>query len=228
MPLQLAASGRRWRVDARVPYARADGTVSRDSGSLGGESAVPGPGGPGGGAGIGQRTEPVVQSGLGDTVLGAAWTVLARDSGLELDLGVRAKLVTADRDDDLLTTGNPDYTFQAGLFAPAGRARFAGTLGWTRKGDLRVRDDSGAWTELDAEDPLSATVGLAFPAGAPVQWGADVYWREPLLADADAALELTAFLVRRGPRARMSVYVLAGFTDASPEFGAGIAFSGSR
>ena len=226
VPVSAAVQAGRWQLGARVPFVSVEGTVNSEVGGLGAHAGGAGAGS-GSGAGSGtlrQRTAVESQSGLGDTVLDASFTAVKAER-FELDVGAGAKLVTADRNDDLITTGSADYFARLDAFALAGRANLTASLAWTRKGDIHVRDDTGVWTSLDVDDPLAATAGASFPAGAPTRAGAELYWRQGLYAGADAATEARAFVTHRAGALRVRFYALAGFSDASPDFGAGVALS---
>lgn len=223
-----------WLFDVVVPFVSTDGTVNRETGAVGtgnGGSANGG-GGSGGGSGPGGgvegtlRTVSETQSGLGDVVIGGALNVLPEDGGIGVDVGLRAKLVTADRSNDLLTTGHEDYLAHVDAYGTAGQARLAASIAYTRKGDIALRDDSGTLTRLDPDDPLSLSVSAAFPAQAPTRFGAGYYWRQKLFDDADPASEATLFVVHRSSRGwRLRGYTVFGFSDASPDWGLGASVS---
>lgn len=222
-----------WLFDVVVPFLSADGTVNRETGAVGtgnggagNGGSGPGAGGPGGGSAGTLRTVSETQSGLGDVVIGGALNVLPEDAGVGIDVGLRAKLVTADRSNDLLTTGHEDYLAHVDAYGTAGRARLAASIAYTRKGDIDLRDDTGTLTQLDPDDPLSLSLSAAFPAGAPTRYGAGYYWRQKLFDDADPASEATLFAVHRGERGwRLRGYGVFGFSDASPDWGLGASVS---
>lgn len=221
----------RWLFDLVVPFVSADGTVNRETGALGagyggpGGGDGPGPGEPGGNQGS-LRTVSQTQSGIGDTVIGAAFNVLPEQTGVGVDLGLRAKLVTADRSNDLLTTGHEDYSAHVDVYGTADRVRLAGSLAYMRKGDIDLRDDGETLTTVNPDDPLSLHLSAAFPASAPTRIGVAYDWRQELFADADPASEAALFAVHRNDLGwRIRGYAVFGFSDASPDWAAGVGVS---
>jgi len=97
-------------------------------------------------------------------------------SGLIVDVGTKAKLVTADKSNDLLTTGKNDYSLLVDAQYPFGDTTLFATVGWTKKGD-----------------PVS---------------------------------EATVFVERKfADSYKLQAYVVRGFSDASPDLGAGLTLS---
>ncbi|MCK7581957.1 MAG: hypothetical protein MZV65_44290 [Chromatiales bacterium] len=71
--------------------------------------------------GIAQVAASETQSGLGDTVGSVFYSLLDPSKAVVgLDLGLKVKFVTADKDDDLITTGNMDYSLQADAYKAFG------------------------------------------------------------------------------------------------------------
>lgn len=215
----------RWLFDVVIPLISAEGTVNRETGGLGsrfGQSSGQGVGNPGA-----ARTTSESQTGLGDVVVGAAFTVLRElDTNVGLDIGARAKLVTANRSDDLLTTGHEDYSVHLTGYGTAGRARLSGSVAYTWKGDVDVRDDEETIARVDADDPLSALLSAAYPVNAATRLGVSYYWRERLFDGSDAASESTLFVVRQAARNwQFRGSATVGFSDSSPEWAAGMSVS---
>jgi hypothetical protein len=209
-----------------VPYVSTKGTVNSQVGGLG-QSETSGKGqgqnqGQGGGS---LRTVSQSQSGLGDTVISAFLDLSPPSSEFGLDAGVKAKLVTASRDNDLITTGNPDYSLQVDAYGNLAQARVIGSLGWTLKGDIRVRDDAGTFYTENPNNPWYASIGLTYPAKGATRVGISYDWRQALFSDADAASEATLFLQHRSGNWRVNGYTFAGFSNASPDWGIGIGLS---
>ena len=112
-------------------------------------------------------TRNETQSGLGDTVVSGFYNVAdERKLGLGVDLGLKAKFVTADKDKDLITTGNEDYSLQADLYKTFNQFTAFGSIGWTSKGDIRFRDptptDPNHFSSANPKDPWYASIGGAY------------------------------------------------------------------
>lgn len=172
----------------------------------------------------------VEQSGFGDTTLFGAYNLLdPTKAGIGLDLGLKVKLVTANRDKDLLTTGNPDYSLQADIYKGIGPFTAFGTLGWTRKGKIRFRDrDStsptfNSFQEISPDnDPWYATVGGSYKLTPATSVGLAYDWRQKLFTRGNEISEATLFVSHKLGRSwKLQGYGLTGFSDASPKWGLG-------
>lgn len=161
--------------------------------------------------GDGPRT---TESGLGDIV--AAVTVrdvlTAMEGDLALDLTGRVKLGTADEDKGL-GSGETDYTVQADLLRFFPKFTAVGSVGYVFRGDP---DD------YDLDDGMIAMLGGTWFIGNARSLGLFMEYREASFMDNDDRLEATGYFgwpIREGWRG--SVYLIAGLSDSSPDFGAG-------
>ena len=189
-------------LKATIPYLRITGP-GNVVGAGDGRITLPG----GSGA---RRTE----SGVGDIAASAFYTLSdERKAAFGLDVGVKVKLPTADEAKGL-GTGETDYALQADLFKPLGGVTVFGSLGYRWYGDppgIPLRNvpygSIGASRSLSQE----TTLGVAYD------------FRPRIVTGGSEISEATAFWSQRLPgNWRMQLYGLVGFSDASPDAGAGI------
>jgi hypothetical protein len=177
-----------------VPYVHTTGTVNRDIGT----------------AVLANRH---TEEGLGDIVGSASYNVLGAKGGLGLDLGVKVKFATADKDKTLLTTGENDYSVQAEAYQAFGAVTGFATLGWTKKGDPNG---------IDFKDPWYASLGASYKVSDTFSAGAFYDYREKVINGGAQVSELTLFAANKLNRNwKLQSYVVAGFSDASPDWGVG-------
>lgn len=192
-----------------VPWVRTHG-VNRDTGSVTG-------------------TTNETQSGLGDTVVSGFYNVAdERKLGLGVDVGLKAKFVTADKDKDLITTGNEDYSAQVDLYKTFNQFTAFGSVGWTKKGDIRFRDREstsptfGRFLTADPKDPWYASIGGAYKLDPQTSVGLAYDWRQKLFDNSKEISEATLFVTYKLTKNwKLQGYGLAGFSDASPDWGLG-------
>lgn len=168
--------------------------------------------------------EPVIgtgdtarESGLGDII--AAATVYdvfySADLGLALDLTGKVKFGTAD-DEKGLGTGEQDYTVRADLIKFYDRVTMLASLGYKIRGEPEG---------YELKDVMLGSVGGLFEVNDRVRFGFYYDYRESALVDGDALSELSGFVSRRiGERLQIQLYAFSGFSDGSPEWGAGLLF----
>lgn len=160
----------------------------------------------------------VTESGIGDVLASlTVYDVLVSGTGdVALDLTGKVKLGTADVDDGL-GTGEPDFTLQADLFRFFDRFTAIGTLGYVVRGDPDA---------VDLENALFVSVGGTYAIESSTRMGLFYDFREASLPGSDDIQELSATLWRRVSEDwRVSGYLIAGFSDSSPDWGAGISVS---
>jgi hypothetical protein len=202
IPLTARYDREAWTFKAYVPYLEVNG----DS------NVIPGFG-PVNGNGRGHRPagEQTRASGLGDSTVSATYNIYGRQSGLGLT--GKLKLATGDEHEGL-GTGSNDVSFAVDAFQQIDRNTIFGVLGYTIFGDSPFGEPDnvvnmgvGASHRLDSGDSVGASLDLR-QGGSPA----------PL-----PQRELTAFWNHRLDRSwRMQAYVLKGFADGSPDWGAGV------
>jgi len=156
-----------------------------------------------------RRTE----SGLGDVVASAFYNVLnERNTPLGLDIGAKIKFGTAD-DSRGLGTGKNDFSLQADFFKAIGTFTPFGTLGYRRYGDP---------AGVDLRNVFYGTIGSSYRISEPTTVGLAYDWRDRIVQGRDRVSELTAYISRKlSGDWKLQVYAVKGFTNASPDFGAG-------
>ena len=200
VPVTAKLETESWVLKATVPYLHVSGPANVVGA---GDDRVVVPGN------AGRRTA----SGLGDIVTSAFYSAVNdTSSGFALDLGAKVKFGTAD-ETERLGTGENDYSLQADFYKPLGGVNFFATLGYRWYGDppgFEFRDVPygaiGAARRLEG----GSTIGVS-------------YDYRPRISDGGAAIsEATLFWVTRFSREwKMQLYAIAGFSDASPDAGAG-------
>jgi hypothetical protein len=153
------------------------------------------------------------ESGLGDVVASAFYNVLnGRDTPLGLDIGAKIKFGTAD-DSRGLGTGKNDYSVQADFFKAIGAFTPFGTLGYRRYGDP---------AGVDLRNVAYGTIGSSYRMSQLTSVGLAYDWRDRIVEGSGRVSELTAYVSRRfSGDWKLQIYAVRGFTDASPDFGAG-------
>jgi hypothetical protein len=159
------------------------------------------------------RSNRQVQEGPGDVVATLSYDLFVNDDGQAIDLGTKIKIPPAGKENDLISTGKRDYSVFVDLFQPIGKVLAFGTVGWTKKGDP---------DGVHYRDPWYATLGLAYrlPHGFTVGMFHD--YRQRVTTRGAPVSETTAYIEHKvSPQLKFQAYVLAGFSDASPDRGAG-------
>ncbi len=158
------------------------------------------------------RPVSTTESGVGDLVLSGTYALATQPGRPAFDFTGKVKLGTADEDKGL-GTGETDFYAQADVYQVYGDWAPFATLGY------RVLGDSA---DFELENGLYASVGASYRWSEPTRVGAVFDWRQRAVSGGDAAVELTLFATHRlNERLRVQAYVLAGFSDASPDHGVG-------
>jgi hypothetical protein len=160
------------------------------------------------------RADTSTERGLGDITLAAAYKIIDSGTGVsDFDFTTRVKLPTANEDKGL-GTGKTDVNFELNYHHSLGRVTPFATLGY------RFMGHSAAYP---LKDGFYTTLGLAAPiAQDGTTAGLALTWRQRIVDGADNAEEAMVFLSHPfNARWKMQAYTLAGFTDASPNFGLG-------
>lgn len=223
LPLRATWRSGPWRVRAELPLVmRVDGAAS----ALAREeeeddevvSAPPLPS-------AGRRS----QSGVGDLTLGAWYRLRdARAMQPAVEVGARLKTAVASGDRCLLTNGATDVSIEARAMYELGRVQPFSTLGWTRRGDPKRRDDNCVATggTVKLRNPLYASLGAAVPLDERWALDAEYEYRQRLRPTASARRELVFGVDYRVSRsASIRGYGSVGLSDASPDRGAGLRLS---
>ena len=162
-------------------------------------------------------TRTTTQSGLGDVVAAAGYTVLEADA-LMLDLVGKIKFGTADANKNL-GTGENDYSAQMdGYYSMRNTTLFA-TAGYT---------SIGAPAGVSLHNIVYGTVGISQKAGEKNSFGMIVDAAQASSGLNPGTTELTVFVANKiSPTLKIQAHLLKGFSDSSPDFGGGVMLSGT-
>lgn len=175
------------------------------------EGTIIGPGGeplPGSG-------EMTTESGLGDVIGSVTFfdVIYSRRLGLAMDLTGKVKFGTADENKGLGTGAN-DYTVQADFLKFVDQFTWLGSVGYTFRGDT---------ADLVLNDVMMASLGGAYRFSPEASAGLFFHYRESAISGNDSIQEMSGFVSRRiSENWQLQLYALTGFTDSSPDWGAGV------
>lgn len=168
------------------------------------------------GGGGAPRPTTASESGLGDIYAGATYRFGSMGGAVNMDATARVKLPTADEDRGL-GTGAADYYGELSFYRTFSSVTPFVTVGY------RVLGDNAAY---DLRDGFYASGGAHFLLSTATVVSVLVNWRRPILAGGDDAREAMVMVSHDfAERWRVTAYALKGFTDASPDFGTGLAAS---
>ena len=155
------------------------------------------------------------ESGLGDVIGSVTFFDVINNQrlGLAMDLTGKVKIATADEDKGL-GTGENDYTVQADFYKFVDQFTWLGSVGYKFRGDP---------TGIDLDNVLMASLGGTYKFTPDVNAGLFFDYREAAISGSDSIQELSGFVSRRlSEDWRIQVYALTGFTNSSPDWGAGL------
>jgi len=155
------------------------------------------------------------ESGVGDVIGSVTFfdVISSRRLGVAMDLTAKVKFGTADESVGL-GTGENDYTVQADLYKFVDKLTWMGSIGYKFRGDP---------ADLDFDDVLLASVGGSYKFTPDVRAGLFLDYRESSVSGIDDIQELSGFISRRlGDNWKLQFYALTGFTNSSPDWGAGL------
>lgn len=202
VPITATLDFRRVAFRLTVPYL----SVRAPEGTIiigpGGEP-IPGPG------------EMTTNSGLGD-IVGSVTVfdvIYSRRLGFALDLTGSVKFPTADETRSL-GTGETDFAVRGDLLKFIDRLTLIGSAGYKFRGDPQG---------IDYKDVLMLSIGGSYKVSEQTKTGMFFDYRESSIAGNDSIRELSGFISRRiDTDWRFQAFLLTGFTDSGPQFGAGI------
>lgn len=183
-----------WRVQATIPYVH-----------LNGPATVVG--------NTGTSTVSQSASGLGDAALSVTRKLDAEENGWTTSIGTKIKFPTADKAKGL-GSGEMDYSFQADVIKTGGTVIPFATFGYQYLGrNVSYPMKSG----------LFATAGFATNVSAGNTLGLATNWRQPTIRNGKDAFEVMLFTQHDFSKSsHIQVFVMHGFTDASPDFTIGL------
>lgn len=208
LPVSIKHETGPWTLRASIPFVHVEGNFSRDQGA-----AVDDRGN------LVDDDLPVAssgrsQSGIGDLVVAAHYTLINNPDGYSFDVGGKAKLATADKDKTLITSGENDYSVQVDFYRSLPSVALFATLGYTIKGEP---------AGVSYKDPVYGSLGFSVPLGTGKSLGAAWDYRQKVLTNGDPINELSGFFgMKFDPHNKMQVYVVYGLSDGSPDYGGGV------
>lgn len=154
--------------------------------------------------------------GLGDVSVSLSRSFELTRNRLYLDASVTVKLPTGDVD-KLIGTGQTDVSLRSDFVYEGDRVGVFAGGGYVFTGKSRL---------FDLQDRWQFSAGVYAPLGRKLTIGAMYDWRSPLVVDSGAISELTPYIsVQASSRFNVLAYAVAGFSEASPGYGAGLRFA---
>lgn len=179
-----------WRLQASLPYVHLKGPATV-VGNTGGTST-------------GSRSA----SGLGDASLSVTRKIDADDNGWTTSIGAKMKFPTADEGKGL-GTGEFDESIQVDVLKPGGSITPFAIVGYQFLGS------SAAYP---MKSGFFATAGLASKISSANTVGLTANWRERTISQGEQAFEAMVFAQHElTPSSHLQVFLMRGFTDASPD-----------
>ncbi len=208
IPFTARYDNDRWTLKATLPYLR----ITGDSNAIPGLGTVPNTNPRG--RGRGNATTDSTASGLGDLVTSVTYKAYYdQASKFGVDVTGKAKWGTANRDEGL-GTGENDYGAQVDVFKTFDRTTVFGGLGYTKLGSSDfIQLKSHVW---------NATAGFTYKLDDRDSAGLAYDYRQAASSTSSQMSELTAFWSRKLDRNwKMQTFLLKGFENGSPNWGAG-------
>ena len=163
------------------------------------------------------NTRVTTQSGLGDVVASAGYTVLDTDS-LALDLVGNIKFGTADPNKNL-GTGENDYSSQLDGYYQMDETSFFATAGYKI---------IGAPANVSVNNIAYGTLGFSQKIEDKTSAGLMLDIAQSSSALSPGTRELTVFVSKKiSDTTKIQANLLKGFSDSSPDFGGGMMVTGA-
>jgi hypothetical protein len=154
------------------------------------------------------------QSGLGDVVAAATYNIYGSTGAapLLIDLTGKVKFGTADENKGL-GTGENDYSIQADLYKTINKFIMFGTLGYKVFGDP---------VGINLDNVFYGSLGGSYKYNQQTSAGLILDLRQKASATGAPQRELTAFVSHKIDKTwKAQGYLVHGFADGSPDWGAG-------
>lgn len=162
-------------------------------------------------------TKTTTQSGLGDVVASAGYTVFESDS-LMLDIAGKIKFGTADAGKNL-GTGENDYSAQVDGFYTLQKNTLFATAGY------KV---IGAPVGVSVNNIVFGTLGFSRKTSENISVGAMLDAAQASSDLSPGTREVSVFVSNKiNSTLRAQAYLLKGFSDSSPDLGGGIMLTGT-
>ncbi len=224
VPLSVGYRGSRWSVGVTLPYLHVSGPGNVIPGvgvvvNTNPQMRGHGRGGSGGGTATVITTPTTYASGsasgIGDAVAQATLHAIQdKDAGFALDLTGRIKFGTASADKGL-GTGKNDYGAAVDLYKTLGPA-------WMVFGGVAYTQ-LGSSTYLRLNNVWSASAGASYAIDRSNSAGLELFYQQKAADTAYTRREATLYYNHKFSQAwALRCYVLGGFADGSPDYGAGL------
>ncbi|HEY8994362.1 MAG TPA: hypothetical protein VIM71_06865 [Lacunisphaera sp.] len=195
VPLNLGYQSGSWLLGASIPWIRITGPAANT------------------GAGGAPRPNASAESGLGDIYASATYRFSDTLGPINLAFTGRIKFPTADEAKGL-GTGETDYYGQFDFYHTFGSSTPFVSVGYRILGDNAL---------YQLSDGMFASAGSHFRVSPETVWTVAANWGQRIIAGGDASTDvMLAFTHDLDTRWQVSGYALKGFTDASPDHGAGL------
>ncbi len=227
VPVSLGYDTGDWSLKLVVPYIRVSGPAN----------VIPGvgpvnngnPGGRGKGHGRGQAstggttgttgttadtTTTGSASGLGDVIASATYSAYHNDANnFGIDLTGKVKFGTADENKGL-GTGKNDYTFAVDSYKGFGQWTVFGGVSYTWLGSSQY---------IRLNNVFGANIGASYKLDSQSTIGAYYDYREKAASTSFSRSELTGYYSYKfSSQWKAQAYATKGFSDGSPDWGAGV------
>jgi len=156
------------------------------------------------------------QSGLGDVIASAGYSILETDN-LLLDLVGNVKFGTADYNKNL-GTGENDYSAQLDAYYQANKTTFFATAGYKVV---------GAPVGIEVNNIAYGTLGISQKTGDKTSAGLMFDAAQGSSVLSPGTRELTVFVANRiSQTLKVQANLMKGFSDGSPDYGGGVMVTG--
>lgn len=161
--------------------------------------------------------EATSESGLGDITAAYTWFAYPGTETYPIvDVTGRIKLPTADKDKGL-GTGELDFALEADLIKGIDKHSLFLTLGYKIFGDT---------PDFEIDNVFYTSIGDSYRYSPETSFGAFYDARQATSDFSDGVSELTGFVSHRlTPKWKLMSYLVAGFSNASPDWGVGVMFT---
>jgi hypothetical protein len=161
------------------------------------------------------------QSGLGDVTASAVYSFDPFTPAMPyIDVGAKIKFPTADEDDGL-GTGAYDYTLNTDLYKPMGKFALLAGVAYTFKGDIDPSTNIPSGVKLD--NVVSTYIGAEYRLTDTWLAGVSGDYKEASSPFAEDVKEMSAYATwRASPQLSVTATGGTGFTDATPDYFAGL------
>lgn len=157
------------------------------------------------------------QSGLGDVIASAGYSILETDNNLLLDLVGNVKFGTADYNKNL-GTGENDYSAQLNAYYQADKTTFFATAGYKVV---------GAPVGIEVNNIAYGTLGISQKTGDKTSAGLMFDAAQSSSSLSPGTRELTVFVANRiSNTLKIQANLMKGFSDGSPDYGGGVMVTG--